>query len=69
MTNPMIDDEGNKYWHNSKGQYHRDDGPAVIWNNGHQRWHINGKLHREDGPAVEGASGYNSWYIKGKRIV
>ena len=30
---------------------HRDDGPAVISNNG-QEWHKNGLLHRIDGPAI-----------------
>lgn len=31
---------------------HRDDGPAVIWNDGGVEYWQNDKLHREDGPAV-----------------
>ena len=31
---------------------HREDGPAVIADNGDKEWWINGKLHRLDGPAI-----------------
>ena len=51
MTNPEIDDEGNKSWRNAQGQLHRDVGPAVECVNGDKFWFQNGKLHREDGPA------------------
>jgi hypothetical protein len=53
---------GAQYWHNEKGQYHREDGPAVIWENGLQEWYNDGVLHREDGPAVY-ITGHQSWYL------
>ena len=45
---------------------HREDGPAIISNNGKKEWWINGKRHREDGPAVEWPDGSKCWYVNGK---
>jgi len=61
-----IDSDGNKFWKNRKGQYHRKDGPATEYTNGDKEWYINGKLHRKDGPAAEYTNGYKEWYINGK---
>jgi len=36
-----------------EGEYHREDGPAVIINSNNRYWFYEGKLHRIDGPAVE----------------
>ena len=58
---------GDIYWHNKEGLFHREDGPAVEYPNGSKHWYINNELHREDGPAVEFANGNRYWYIKGKR--
>ena len=55
-----------KYWY-LNGRLHREDGPAVEYNDGRKSWYINGKLHRKDGPAVEYADEKKSWYINGKR--
>jgi len=52
--------------YNSKGQLHRDDGPAMEHANGSKAWYRNGQLHRDDGPAVECANGYKAWYRRGK---
>jgi hypothetical protein len=49
-------------------QYHREDGPAVIYTDGTREWYLNGKLHREDGPAVECPDGSKYWYLNGRRI-
>jgi hypothetical protein len=54
-----------------EGQFHREDGPAVIEALGTKRWYINGKLHRDGGPAIEAstAPGFNGkkiWYQHGK---
>ena len=68
MINPEIDKYGSKYWLNSKGQTHREDGPAWIGVNGDKYWYINGKYHREDGPAIEWSNGSKYWFINGKRI-
>ena len=67
MNNPIICFNGNKYWINEKGHFHREDGPAREWFNGTKEWWIDGKLHRIDGPAYEGADGTKSWYINGQR--
>ena len=56
-----FDLEGNVYYFNSKGHWHRTDGPAVEWADGGKSWWVNGRRHRLDGPAF----GSNSWYIKG----
>jgi len=56
-----------KEYRNESGQYHREDGPAIIHNSGSKEWFINGKLHREGGlPAVEWYNGDKSWWINGK---
>lgn len=53
---------------NAAGFFHREDGPALICNDGYKAWFINGQFHREDGPAIERANGDNSWYLNGHRI-
>jgi hypothetical protein len=58
-----TDYEGNKRWYDSKGEYHRDDGPACENINGDKFWFKHGKFHREDGPAVELHDGQKNWYI------
>lgn len=45
---------------------HREDGPAVKFDNGESRWYFNGKLHREDGPAFIENDGSKYWYLNGK---
>ena len=48
---------------NKYGQYHREDGPAIEYADGHKEWFINGLLHRIDGPAIEFKSGAKHWWI------
>jgi hypothetical protein len=62
-----VDWLGRKVWKNSKGDYHREDGPAIECPDGTIGWYINGKLHREYGPACEYVNGEKSWWIDGKR--
>ena len=68
MHKPEIGINGNLYWRNEKGEYHREDGPAFIYPNGGCIWYKNGKRHREDGPAVEYTEGYKAWYVHGKFV-
>jgi hypothetical protein len=63
-----IDKHGNKIWRNEIGQFHRFDGPAVIYTDGSQFWYFNGKCHRLDGPAWIGIDGSQQWYIDNKNI-
>ena len=66
MSYMEIDKNGAKVWRNSRGQCHRENGPAVEYTDGTKEWHINGKCHRENGPAIEYADGTREWCIKGK---
>ena len=53
-------------WLNKSDQLHREDGPAVEWNDSTKEWRVNGKLHREDGPAVEWYDETKAWYVNGE---
>jgi hypothetical protein len=58
-------------WDNSicyfkNGKFHREDGPAIEYENGEKHWLVNGLFHREDGPAIEFVNGRKSWYYKDK---
>jgi len=46
-----IDSVGYEVWVQD-GEYHRLDGPAIIYENGSRWWYNRGKIHREDGPAI-----------------
>jgi hypothetical protein len=35
-------DNGNKFWYKD-GEFHREDGPAMIYVNGFQYWYKNGE--------------------------
>jgi hypothetical protein len=60
-----IDEFGNKFWINTKGEFHRLDGPAKEFENGNKEWWFNGVIHREDGPAAISPSGEKLWYFYG----
>ena len=48
MPNPIIDQDGNKRWHDQQGQRHREDGPAFEAVNGSKEWWLNGKQYTEE---------------------
>lgn len=48
-------------------EFHREDGPAVVYDDGDKFWYQNDNLHREDGPAYEGADGTKHWWAYGLR--
>jgi len=48
-------------------EYHREDGPAIIYSNGDKDWYKNGKRHRLDGPAVDWEN-RKEWCLNGKYI-
>jgi antitoxin component YwqK of YwqJK toxin-antitoxin module len=54
------------FWRNERGEYHREDGPAIERVSGSKHWYLNGQLHRKDGPACEWADGDKEWYLNGK---
>jgi hypothetical protein len=49
-------------WVDKKGGLHREDGPAIIYNNGSYSWYKHGAFHRVDGPAVSMPS-WEGWFI------
>jgi len=61
-----IDDEGNVFYYNEKGELHREGGPAIEYANGDKEWYENGKRHREGGPAIEYADGSKEWWVNDK---
>ena len=63
MDNPVIHEYGEKFWYDSNGQFHRDDGPAQEYADGDKFWLQHDKRHRYDGPAVEYADGTNEWWL------
>jgi hypothetical protein len=65
---------GDQCWYDDRDLYHRDDGPAIIYQNGYQLYYQHGKLHRLDGPAVIHSDNHCKnysysarleWYING----
>jgi hypothetical protein len=49
-------------WRNEQGQRHREDGPAIDYEDDEKEWYINGKRHRLVGPAVIWEA-YKSWWV------
>jgi len=66
---PVVDEYGVKRWYNERGELHRLDGPAIIWNDGNKYYYQNGKRHRLDGPAVIHADGREEYWEYGKLII
>ena len=64
-----VDQYGNKFWYNSKGELHREnDLPAIEYASGGKSWYLNGKYNREnDKPAIECAIGDKEWRLNGNR--
>ena len=61
----IVDGCGTKFYYKDN-MLHREDGPAVIHENGTLSYHINGKRHREDGPALIYWTGSVEYYIEDK---
>lgn len=63
-STPYTSHDGNVYWLRN-GDYHRVDGPAVIYRDGSEQWCINGELHRDGGPAIIDVDGHREWWWYG----
>lgn len=57
--------EGRTEYLDDEGKLHREDGPAVIFDNGDTRWYLHGERHRLDGPAME-HKGSKFWFRNDK---
>jgi len=53
-------------YRNENGRLHREDGPAIEYDDGSEEWFLNGKYHRENGPAIIYIGSYKSWCNHGK---
>ena len=54
-------------WKNQNDELHRENGPAIEWNDGTKSYCKDGLIHRLDGPAIEYPDGYKQYWIEGKR--
>jgi hypothetical protein len=63
----FIDKFGTKIYY-LNDLYHREDGPAIEFIDGHKEWFQNDLLHRLDGPAIEWNNGNKFWFFHGKEI-
>ena len=62
-----LNDKGPVKYRNNAGLLHRENGPAVEYEDGTVCWYNNGKRHRIDGPAIEWPNGDKEWYVDDKR--
>ena len=63
----VLHNDKGSYYQNDIGQFHREDGPAIMDADGYRAWYIHGVNHREDGPAVIWKDESYTWYYKGLR--
>ena len=47
------------------GKLHREDGAAIIYDDGTKYWMLNGLQHRESGSAYEDFKYHKKWWYKG----
>lgn len=66
MKNGRHVEFGDVYWY-VNGTFHRNDAPAIEYQDGTMLWYANGEKHREDGPACELSDGSKFWYRNGLR--
>lgn len=43
MAKVVINYHGTKAYINDNDQFHREDGPAIIWRNGRKEWRVDGE--------------------------
>lgn len=68
-SKPTVDDTGATCWFNADGEYHRDDGPAIIWKDGSEFWYQYDRCHNINGPAARWTESNSvSWHIDGMKI-
>lgn len=56
------------FWFKKGKIYHREDGPAIISDEGPKYWYQNHKPHRLCGAAFEYSAGQKIFYINGKLL-
>jgi hypothetical protein len=61
----VRDCDSRSYRYYQFGQLHREDGPAIQWDNGDQLWSYLGHFHRLNGPAIDIKQGNKEWFLGG----
>ena len=61
-----VDEYGSRFYYNTAGLWHRENGPAIELADNSKYWYQNGHLHRTDGPAIEWANGDRYWCQNGR---
>jgi hypothetical protein len=56
-----------RFW-NRGGQLHRENSPAVEWDDGEKEYWVNGKRHRDDGPSSIDINGNTEWFFEGNNL-
>ena len=62
-----VNNYDDRFWYKD-GVLHREDGPAVEYEDGDKAWYKNGIIHRDDGPALEYLEGIKKWYLNGEEL-
>lgn len=52
-------------FHLKNGRFHNENGSAIKYLNGNEKWYFHGYLHNENGPAVKHHQ-YQEWHYHGK---
>lgn len=63
MAKVIIDKWGTKQYFNDIGQWHREDGPALISRTGTKWWYKNDNLSSEEYPSAIVLNGIAEWRI------
>lgn len=65
MSKIVINEYGSKHYYNDKGHLHREDGPAIINNNGEYEWHIDNEIVLQK--TIRG--GYIRWIDQNRTMI
>ena len=66
MAKRRYDRSSTVRWIDDEGFYHREDGPAVVWDDGEQYWARRGRSHFAYGPSILYADGTLAWCEDGR---
>jgi hypothetical protein len=67
MTNHEIIEYNDRIEYHLNGRLHRDNGPAIIYNDGSEYWFQYDRLHNTNGPAIILPFGMKRYYINDKQ--
>ena len=67
VLNKMRLLKGTEYWTDLAGQFHREDGPAIVYPCGWEFWYFHGLRDRKDGPAVT-MNDAQYWYDRNRLV-